>query len=271
MGKKESKKIKSLLVILLVSVCLFVGILLYSYHWETISRINWKDTLFPEPETLEVYYEIAGMSHTMPILTRTAQEGTRVLEVPLISQTTCGYQTGCELVSGAMAMQYYGLDVTPQDLYDAIDKVPSPWGAEGKVSPNECFIGDPNLADGFGCYAKPLVTAMNRLMDERYHAVDISGTSLEDIERHYLQTGYPVILWATIHMSEPTAGSSWILQDGTQFQWIAGEHCLVLVGMDEECYYFNDPNVENDIIGYPKELVEERYQDLGKQAIIISQ
>lgn len=71
-------------------------------------------------------------------------------------------------------------------------------------------------------------------------------------------------------MKPPKEGNRWTLEDGTQFQWLAGEHCLVLVGADEDYYYFNDPDYGDEVIGYEKELVQQRYDELGRQAIVIS-
>ena len=100
--------------------------------------------------------------------------------------------------------------------------------------------------------------------------MDITGTDLEIIEKNYIEQDIPVIIWATIHMSEPREGDSWKLADGSTFRWIAGEHCLVLVGADDNYYYFNDPDHSGEAIGYEKELVRQRYEQLGEQAIIIS-
>ncbi|MFQ9415315.1 MAG: C39 family peptidase [Bifidobacterium pseudocatenulatum] len=40
------------------------------------------------------------------------------------------------------------------------------------------------------------------------------------------------------------------------YLWISNEHCMSLVGYDEENYYFNDPYENHGAIGYPKAVVE---------------
>ena len=45
---------------------------------------------------------------------------------------------------------------------------------------------------------------------------------------------------------------------------------LQYVKADDNYYYFNDPDHSGEAIGYEKELVRQRYEQLGEQAIIIS-
>ncbi len=40
---------------------------------------------------------------------------------------------------------------------------------------------------------------------------------------------------------------------------------------DDDNYYFNDPYENHGLIGYEKSLVEKRFEELGKQALIISE
>jgi uncharacterized protein YvpB len=280
---KTSKTHKKLGIALLISIICLAGISVYATHWEEIAAIDWKQKWeqwqaqrqeqkqeqAQEERTFEC--RITGMSRHFPALMKVADTQDSLLAVPLISQQESGYQTGCELVSAAMVLNYYGIEVTPQDVYTVIDK-PEADGAVGTegATPDKYFIGDPTSTHGYGCYVAPLVEAMNRLFGEEWNAVNVSDFDLDDLEKNYLEQGIPVIIWATINMSEPQNGASWTAEDGTSFQWIAGEHCLVLVGADEQYYYFNDPNHEGEVIGYEKDVVRERYEQLGKQAIIVS-
>ena len=59
------------------------------------------------------------------------------------------------------------------------------------------------------------------------------------------------------------------LKIGDTYTWISGEHCLVLVGYDKDKYYFNDPYKNHGLIGYQKSLVEKRFEELGKQSLVI--
>lgn len=291
--KKISKIHKKLGIILGISVIFLFGISAYALHWEEIASVDWKERAgavrekvaewserhlrkqngeMHEDGVMSLYNcEIVYMSHQFPALMKVAGLQDDRIAVPLISQEEVGYQTGCELVSAAMVLNYYGVDATPEDVYAVIEKT-SGWSGNDSYGedPDVCFIGDPTTTHAFGCYVAPLVDAMNRLFDKEWQAVNVSDSELEYLEKNYLEEGIPIIIWATINMSEPQKGDSWMLNDGKTFQWIAGEHCLVMVGADDNYYYFNDPNHAGEVIGYEKALVQERYEQLGKQAIIIS-
>lgn len=294
-SKNDNHKVNNKLAVALgVSVVCCLLIILYAANWQEIAAVNWNAGIetrlnmiagwvqireFEKEEARnsrkeeQILYtpEIAMMSHDFPALMKVAGGDTELLEVPLISQSDVGYQTGCELVSAAMLLQYYGMEISPRDLYEVIDKRSS-YMVNDKygVHPNEFFIGDPVSVRAFGCYASPLVRAMNRLMDESWLTVNVSGSELDFLTETYLEQGEPVIIWATINMAEPQEGVSWPLENGTEFSWIAGEHCLVLVGMDQDYYYFNDPNHAGEVVGYEKEIVKDRFEALGKQAVIVS-
>ncbi|MEI3266162.1 MAG: C39 family peptidase [Frisingicoccus sp.] len=77
----------------------------------------------------------------------------------------------------------------------------------------------------------------------------------------YIDKGTPVLFWACIDMKAPISGPEWTLLDsGETFTWISNEHCMLLVGYDEEGYYFNDPYEGHGLIRFPKQLVEKRHQ-----------
>ena len=70
-------------------------------------------------------------------------------------------------------------------------------------------------------------------------------------------------------MRDPIVGPQWKLLDtGETFTWISNEHCMLLVGYDEDSYYFNDPYA-GKLVKYEKETVEQRYSELGKQSISV--
>lgn len=84
---------------------------------------------------------------------------------------------------------------------------------------------------------------------------------MEYLLREYIDQGMPVIFWACINMREPVIGPEWKLTEtGETFTWISNEHCMLLIGYDEEGYYFNDPYDNNGIIRYERTLVEDRHQ-----------
>ena len=44
---------------------------------------------------------------------------------------------------------------------------------------------------------------------------------------------------------------------------------MLLVGYDEDSYYFNDPYNSNGTVKYHKNLVTKRWEELGKQSVVL--
>ena len=61
----------------------------------------------------------------------------------------------------------------------------------------------------------------------------------------------------------------WLLADGTDFAWKCHEHCLLLVGYDDEHYWFNDPWHNHGVCAQPKALVEDCHAAQGMFAVTL--
>ena len=84
---------------------------------------------------------------------------------------------------------------------------------------------------------------------------------MQELIRCYIDREMPVVFWACIDMKKEIIGPQWkLLDSGELFTWRSNEHCMLLVGYDEEGYYFNDPHENHGLIRYPKALVEERHK-----------
>ena len=127
--------------------------------------------------------------------------------------------------------------------------------------PTKYFCGSPYDEESFGCYAPVITQALKKAIGEMYEVLDLTGTEIKTLQTEYIDKGMPVILWACINMREPITGPQWKLKDsGEVFTWISNEHCMLLVGYDEEGYYFNDPYENNGVIRYPKENCRRQIQ-----------
>ena len=74
---------------------------------------------------------------------------------------------------------------------------------------------------------------------DRFEVVDESGKTAAQL-CSYLDAGMPVVFWATLDFQPvPEKRDHWLLADGTDFAWKCNEHCLLLVGYDEENYWFS--------------------------------
>ena len=192
------------------------------------------------------------------------------IDVPYINQSE-NYPTGCESVTTVMLLHYLGYDISVDEFIekhlikkdfetrDGILYGPDPW---------KCFVGNPYDPDSFGCYATVIISALEEIAGGDYLVVNETGTDLEELAERYLEHQMPVILWNSINMREPVIGPQWKLLDtGETFTWISNEHCMLLVGEDEESYIFNDPYENRGVIACPKEMIRNRYESYYKQAI----
>lgn len=200
-------------------------------------------------------------------------------DVPYYSQKNL-LPTGCEIVSAKMLLDYYvQKDTDIQNIVDLLN-CQYPKQVDGKLCaphPEDAFIGIPLEDSGFGCYAPVIVKALNKLLPKRWQAEDISGTNLPEIAETYLPQGKPVLVWATINMWQTSVTHGWYVVDkkgkptDKWFDWLVNEHCMVLVGYDTDKYYFNDPYNSNGLISFNRELVEDRYEQIGKYAAVVTE
>lgn len=205
--------------------------------------------------------------------------GTAVIDVPFYSQKD--YPTGCELVSTSMLLAYYGIEMNAKQLvtdgYITNKKV---YLNKRKVAygpdPNLYFIGDPFSDSGYGCYSGTIVSALKKILpDDEYSVVDLTGKSLATICKRYIDKGIPVLIWGGIGMKKPFFNSinSWIIDEGDRkgqdFKWLSNEHCLVLIGYDDDYYYFNDPLSKSKNTKYSVTATERCFEELGKMAVAV--
>lgn len=198
----------------------------------------------------------------------------KLIDAPYINQVN-RYPTGCESVSAVMALNYFGYGISVDSfINNHLDKAVAPYvGTDGKYygyDPREYFLGDPYSSKGWGCMAPVIVKALNRCIDSSRHKVEnISGATLSSL-CSYLDMNIPVIIWATQGMAAAKTSKTWTIVNSTKtYTWISPNHCLLLVGYDNSGYYFNDPLTHKNC-RYSAEVAENRYNAIGRQAVIIT-
>lgn len=192
-----------------------------------------------------------------------------ILDVPYLSQEGI-LPTGCEAVSAAMALQYWGIDISAPELAEMLPCSPL-YEKEGMLhgpDPNEYFVGSPFDPNSYGCYA-PVIADVVSDVDPSLTAQVLYDCSLEELYGEYVSQGIPVLLWCTINMLESYDGTEWILPDGSPFAWRSNEHCLVLSGREGGEYICMDPYDSNGQVSIPFALLEQRYEELGSQAVVM--
>lgn len=177
--------------------------------------------------------------------------------------------TGCEITSLATVINY----LDPQTKVDKLNLADNflKKGEIGKTNPDTAFIGNPRDKHSFGANAPVLVDAAQNyyaLIDFPRTVENLTGTESEELLK-YVENGYPVMVWATIGMLDTYKTVTWNI-NGKEISWDANFHCLVLIGFDfnESVYYFADP-LKEGITAYDIETFKDRYNKIGKQAIVI--
>lgn len=173
---------------------------------------------------------------------------------------------GCEITSLTIVLNYLGF---PADKMTMARQYLAK-GAVGTVTPNEAFLGDPASRSGYGCYAPVIKRSADKYLSDvgsNKRGQNITGTNFRDLFS-YIEDGNPVIIWATINMAPSRPSTVWYIH-GKKVTWIYPLHCLVLQGYDADrnLVYIADPLIGNTT--YRLDLVERRYNELEKQAVII--
>lgn len=190
-----------------------------------------------------------------------------------------GIPTGCESVSTVAVLQHLGIDITANKFIDKFLPCEKFYKKEGMVygaDPDEAFAGDPYETASLGCYPNVILKALNKMKKSGYPGMNnltfknVSGTDLETLATQYIANQIPVIIWVTINMKPSYEGMQYCLEDGSLYTWTAPEHCVVLCGYDDDSYYIMDPLENGKTVAYPKTLVEQRYHELSKYALVIS-
>lgn len=201
----------------------------------------------------------------------------RIQDVPMIMQLP-QYHNGCESASSTMLLQYYGYDISLSEFIQKVPTIPleNKNGRLYGADPQEAFTGSMS-SRGYGIYAKPIVKVMQDVIDEKkgkQTVKNVTGSSLDDLLT-YVEMGYPVQIWATASLQtyEQSGKQQWYVKtlDGEytdkKITFPVSEHCLVLIGFDEEHVIVNNPL--QGVTTYDREAFEKAYQGMGSQAIII--
>ncbi len=212
---------------------------------------------------------------SVPAVTGTAvsPQKEKLLPVKNIQQNP-ELQSGCEITSAAIVLNYFGFKMTKMDLLPFLSISNDFSTVDGKLrgpSPWKTFVGDPQ-SERYGCYAPVIADALNNYLlsvGSKRNAYDITGTSPAELYS-LVDQGVPVIIWATVSMEAPSPGPEWYLEDsGDYFQWMLKEHSMVLIGFNGTQAIFSDPDDPKGTVSYDRALFEQRYADLYNQAVVI--
>lgn len=185
--------------------------------------------------------------------------------VPLIQQLP-ELDRGCEVTSLAIMLQYAGIAVDKMQLANEIKKVDfMNDGVRG--NPNEGFVGSIYTfsESGYGVYHRPLFQLAKKYLPNK--AVDLTGKSIEELYKS-VKSGQPVVMItnATFAPLDEDEFTTWETNSG-DVSITYNEHCVVLIGYDEEFVYIRDPLEDSLDVKVPRGEFEKAWMQMGSQAI----
>ena len=258
MRKRKNKKLRRKIELLVKMCLLVIGVLILIPH-----NMNKKASQPVSPISEN------SSSSTAPIQ--------KIITVPEISQE--GIPTGCESASTAALLQYWNVDMDANTFIEEYLPCQDFYYKNGVLygaNPHEAFAGNPYSRSSLGCYPEVIMTALHSMQDDSFAGTtslafqNISNMDLQTLCNSYVKNDIPVLLWITIDLKEPVPGMQYHLEDGSLYTWMKHEHCVVLCGYDEDSYYYMDPLSDGNIVMQDKELVELRYEQLGRYALAIN-
>lgn len=178
------------------------------------------------------------------------------------------YPTGCESVALYILLKYYNVDVSVEDIVNALPKGPIPYTKDGKLygpDPEKKFVGDPRNGSSYGVFNEPIAYVAGLF---REGVETRKGAPLEDVFA-LLDAGQPAVVWYT---TNPDRGivyrRQWYLEDsGELFTWPGGEHAVVVCGYKEnETITYRDPDTGSTITA-DIEKFRKIYDELGGRIV----
>jgi uncharacterized protein YvpB len=138
---------------------------------------------------------------------------------------------GCELVALTCVLRSMGFELLLTEIADDYLELDD----SGDFAYG--YVGSPyDMGGGFPPSIVAAANAYLRTQDSSYSAQDITGSDFDTLLA-WVNAGYPVLVWTTIGMDEPSFSDTFI----DEYEWYYNEHCVVLYGIDDEGVLISDP------------------------------
>ena len=234
--------------------------------WQTEEQMLLKESMIEQTEIYEIEESLEKEKLGEKEIVKAAaarSKSYKKLDVKCVLQNP-ELPTGCEITALTIVLNYLGYDVDKLTLADNfLDK-----GRVGETSPYKAFVGNPRDEDACGAFAPVIVNSAKRYLyseNSDMNVYNVTGADYSELV-DYVDNGHPVLVWETMWMAKPHIAAEWNV-DGETIVWKSHEHAMVLIGYTADTYIMADPL--RGIYEYDKEVVEERYKDMGRQAIVI--
>ena len=192
------------------------------------------------------------------------------------------YPNACEIVSTVMALRYLNIDVSVENFAKYVPTATYHSYANGLTygaDPEYYFSGSVTSNKACGCFVPCITSALASYKSQTGAEITYSVAPNSDFSEFekVIDEGYPVIVWVTEDMQPSYLEGAWykLVKSGGSWNmtneiiyWTGPEHCMLLVGYDDEYYYFND-SLSSKAAAYKKEACQTAYDALNHRAIII--
>lgn len=268
---KRKKHIFTLILSLLILLSVY-----FCYEYESIfARIN------NIKESIVVTIADSGLppvtsvNNTNPVVTlpddtKTISENitanSKLLPVNNIMQLP-ELPTGCEITSLTIVLNYLGFDVDKEYMASKYLEQAKPF----ESSFRDNFIGSPWDQHSYGCFSPVIVKSANHFLldsDSSLKVYDISGSTMQELCAQ-VQSGNPVIVWASRLLDEKTTKTPIRLDNGTIDYWYSNEHCMVLIGYDLQKGTVTLCDPLEGIVERDFNTFAARYEEFQRMGVII--
>ncbi len=223
-----------------------------------------KDSLMAEHQVLNTKYQ-QKLAEEQKEKERIKNNTIIISGVPTINQYP-KYPTGCESVALTILLNYYGVNISADDVINKLKKEPLPYEENGITyggNPDIGFIGNPYNADSFGVYNRPIADVANMFKEG---VIVRNNVPLSEV-LELVNIGRPVIVWTSMNLALPYVSRTWIYKPtGATIEWKAQEHAVVIIGYNNDNVIISDP-LRGSTRYQSRSLFETRYNYYGRMVV----
>lgn len=228
-----------------------------------LSKKESNESIYNYEDILEVYYKSLKYSFI-------------INNFPLVKQNP-DYPNGCEVASATMLLKHYGINIDMKEYVDNYlpkKEVYEEDGLRYGPDPSQYYAGNPSDSSrGWGTFLPVIKNSLYTIFKDKLPAETVGHvyTSEDKLPlEEYIQTGNPVLTWTTVDYSEAKDIYEWFSYDKSRtYTYPKKAHVVVIVGMDKDYYYLNDPLKDEKAIKVLRETFDKSYDSMGRQALYI--
>lgn len=228
-----------------------------------LSKKESNESIYNYEDILEVYYKSLKYSFI-------------INNFPLVKQNP-DYPNGCEVASATMLLKHYGINIDMKEYVDNYlpkKEVYEENGLRYGPDPSQYYAGNPSDSSrGWGTFLPVIKNSLYTIFKDKLPAETVGHvyTSEDKLPlEEYVQTGNPVLTWTTVDYSEAKDIYEWFSYDKSRtYTYPKKAHVVVIVGMDKDYYYLNDPLKDKKAIKVLRETFDKSYDSMGRQALYI--